>query len=105
MISMEQIADKIKFKQYEFSEHALDQSIIRDISVTEIEQALLENALIIEDYPDDKYSPSCLILGYTDNNRPLHIQCSYANRPLIKLITLYQPDPERWIEYKIRKLK
>lgn len=105
MISVEQIAGKIEFKQYEFSEHALDQSIIRDISVAEIEQALLENALIIEDYPNDKYGPSCLILGYTDNNRPLHIQCSYASRPLIKIITLYQPDSERWIDYKIRKLK
>jgi len=28
-----------KIKQYEFSKHALDQSITRDISVSEIEQA------------------------------------------------------------------
>ena len=69
--SMDEIASKIKFKQYEFSKHALDQSIIRDISVSEIEEAISENALIIEDYPNDKYGPSCLILGYTKNKRPL----------------------------------
>ena len=44
---------------------------------------------IIEDYPDDKYGPSCLILGFTLTNRPVHIQCSYPSRPLIKIITLY----------------
>ena len=65
MTQIAKIVAKIKHKKYEFSRHALDQSIIRDISVPEIEQAILENAVIIEDYPDDKYGPSCLILGYT----------------------------------------
>ncbi|MEG4054235.1 MULTISPECIES: DUF4258 domain-containing protein [unclassified Microcoleus] len=32
---------------------------------------------VIEEYPDDKYSPSCLIFGLTIANRPLHVQCSY----------------------------
>ena len=27
----------------------------------------------IEDYPNDKYDPSCLILGFTRSRRPLHI--------------------------------
>ena len=31
-----------------------DQSIIRDIGIPEMVQAILENAVIIEDYPDDK---------------------------------------------------
>jgi hypothetical protein len=105
LTEIKQITDKIKLKLYEFSQHALDQSIIRNISVAEIEQAISENALIIEDYPNDKYGPSCLILGYTENKRPLHIQCSYASRPLVKIITLYQPDSEIWINYTIRKLK
>ena len=101
--SMDEIASKIKFKQYEFSKHALDQSIIKDISVSEIEEAISENALIIEDYLNDKYGPSCLILGYTKNKRPLHIHCSYASRSLVKIITLYQPEPKLWIDNKVRK--
>lgn len=75
MIQIAKIVEKIKHKKYEFSRHALDQSIIRGIGVSEMEQAILENAIIIEDYPNDKYGPSCLILGYTKNGRPLHIQC------------------------------
>ena len=97
------IVAKIKNKKYEFSRHALDQSIIRDISVPEMEQAILENAVVIEDYPDDKYGPSCLILGYTESGRPLHIQCGYSEKFLMKIITLYQPDPEFWVDDKIRK--
>ena len=103
MTQIAKIVAKIKNKKYEFSRHALDQSIIRDISVPEIEQAILENAVIIEDYPDDKYGPSCLILGYTKSGRALHIQCGYSDHFLMKIITLYQPDPEFWVDDKIRK--
>ena len=70
-----------------------------------MKQAILENASIIEDYPTDKYGPSCLILAYTQSGRPLHIQCSYPSRPLVKIITLYQPDSERWLDNRIRKSK
>lgn len=63
----------------------------------------MENGEIIEDYPDDKYGPSCLVLGFTEQTRPLHIQCSYPSRPRLKIITDYEPDPELWIDFKIRK--
>ncbi len=46
-----------------------------------------------------------LILGYTKEARSLHVQCSYPNRSLIKVITLYQPDPKLWIDDRIRKAK
>ncbi len=63
----------------------------------------IENGEIIEDYPDDKFGPSCLIYGRTKLERPLHIQCSYPARPKIKIITVYEPDPEEWIDFKIRR--
>jgi len=91
-------------RQYEFSKHAVDQSIIRDISVTEVEEAIAGNAKVIEDYPDDKYGPSCLILGFTRAGRPLHVQCSYPSRPLIKVITVYEPDPNLWVDFRIRRV-
>jgi len=100
---LEDIRVKILNRQFEFSKHAVDQSIIRDIAVAEVEQAISSRCQVIEDYLEDKYGPSCLILGFTDAGRPLHIQCSYPTRPLIKIITLYQPDPNLWIDYRIRK--
>jgi hypothetical protein len=103
MSMLEEIRNKILQRQYEFSKHAVDQSIIRDISVAEIEQTISGRCEIIEDYPNDKYGPSCLILGYTEDRRPLHLQCSYPSRPLIKIITLYEPDPDLWVDLRVRK--
>ena len=103
MTLIQEIRIKIKRRQYEYSKHAVDQSIIRDISVAELEDAMANKIEIIEDYPDDKYGPSCLIFGQTKSGRPLHIQCSYPSRPLVKIITLYEPDPELWIDFRVRK--
>jgi len=103
MYLLDKIKEKIRQHKYEFSRHAVDQSIIRNISVAEIEEALLGCSEIIEDYPDDKYGPSCLILGFSDQERPLHIQCSYPERPSVKIITVYEPDRNLWIDEKIRK--
>lgn len=100
---LEEIKRKILQRQYEFSKHAVDQSIIRNIGVREVEEAISIRSEIIEDYPDGKYGPSCLILGFTMTGRPLHFQCSYPTRPLIKIITLYEPDPDLWMDFKIRK--
>jgi Domain of unknown function (DUF4258) len=103
MALIDEIRLKFKERHYEFSKHAVDQSIIRDISVAEVEDAIASQSEVIEDYPEDKYGPSCLILGYTKASRPLHIQCSYARRPLIKIITLYEPDAGLWVDFRIRK--
>jgi len=100
---LEEIRSKILRRQYEFSKHAVDQSIIRDISVAEVEEAISGRCEIIEDYPDDKYGPSCLILGFTKAGRPFHLQCSYPSRPLIKIITIYEPDPDLWVNFRVRK--
>ena len=103
MALIQEIRIKIKQRHYEYSKHAVDQSIIRDISVLELEDAVAGKSEVIEDYPDDKYGPSCLILGYTKTGRPLHMQCSYPSRPLVKIITLYQPDPDLWIDFRARR--
>jgi len=100
---IDEIRVKVKKRLYEYSKHAVDQSIIRDISLRELEEAIAGRSEVIEDYPEDKYGPSCLIFGYTRAGRPLHIQCSYPSRPLIKIITLYEPDPDLWIDFRTRK--
>ena len=102
MSLFDEIRQKIEADQFEFSKHAVDQSIIRGISVQEVRE-IFTNAEVIEDYPEDKYGPSCLILGRTSAGRPLHVQCSYPSRPLIKVITLYEPDPIRWSDFKVRR--
>lgn len=100
---VEEIRGKIASDQFEFSKHAVDQSIMRSIRVQEIKEAIATGQ-VIEDYPDDKYGPSCLISGLTQANRPIHLQCSYPSRPFIKIITVYEPDSKRWSnDFTIRR--
>jgi len=58
---------------------------------------------VIEEYPDDKYSPSCLLLGFTRMGRPLHIQVSLADGESLRIITLYEPSQEEWVNYSRRR--
>jgi hypothetical protein len=61
--------------EYEFSRHAFRRVVERNISEQEIREAGAQ-AEIVEDYPDDKYSPSALLLGFSAAGRPLHFQVS-----------------------------
>lgn len=100
---LDDIRDKIGRRRYEFSKHAVDQGIVRGISVSEMQEAIVGMSEVIEDYPDDKYGPTCLILGHTKAGRPLHVQCSHPSRPLVRIVTLYEPDPQLWIDMRLRK--
>lgn len=95
---------QVKFAQglFEFTQHATDQSLVRRITVKEIREAVALGE-VIEDYPSDKYGPSCLIFGITANRRPIHVQCSYPSRSLIAIITVYEPDALRWIDFRTRR--
>jgi len=102
MAMIEEIRTKVAAGQFEFSQQAVDQSIVRRISVAEIREAF-SCAEVIEDYPDDKYGPSCLLLGFAKSGRALHLQVTYPSRPTLKLITVYEPDPAGWIDFRSRK--
>ena len=102
MVIINDIREKIASDQFEFSQHAVDQSIVRHISVQELREAIAVGE-VIEDYPDDKYGPSCLVFGVTLAGRALHIHCSDPSRPAVKIITLYEPDPQRWVDFKVRR--
>jgi hypothetical protein len=73
-----------------------------NISDQEIREAG-RKAEIIEDYPYDKFSASALLLGFTTTKRPLHFQVSLMDAPLVKIITIYEPNPNEWTRYKQRR--
>ena len=94
------IRDKITNGDYRISDHAVKRMIKRSIDRVEIEETVTSGE-IIEEYPDDKYSPSCLIYGKTENGRDLHIQLSLP--PSVVIITVCDPDPGEWIDFKKRR--
>jgi hypothetical protein len=103
MKSLEEIQKQLELGQFELTRHALKRQVERDISRNDIKE-IGKNVVIIEDYPDDKYSPSCLLLGFTGIKRVLHVQVSRIDSDTTKIITLYEPNQNEWIEYKIRRI-
>jgi hypothetical protein len=72
----------------------------RSISTNDATESIL-NGEIIEEYPKDKYGPSCLILGKTIEERHLHVVCSLP--PRVRIITVYEPDTDKWIKRTTRR--
>jgi hypothetical protein len=99
-MTLDGIRDNIKDGRYRFSDHAVKRMIKRNISCQEIETVINEGE-IIEEYPDDKYAPTCLVYGKTVTGRILHVQVALP--PSVVVITAYEPDPEQWINGKNRR--
>ena len=102
MKTLEDIRRQLAEGEFEFSRHAFRRAVERNISEQEIRETGMQ-AEIIEDYPEDKYSPSALLLGFTAAGRPLHFQVSFAEADLTKIITIYEPDPSEWLDYQKRR--
>lgn len=102
MKPLSQIRQELATGQFEFSRHAFRRVVERNIGEQEIREAG-ERAEVIEDYPGDKYSPSGLLLGFTRAGRALHLQVSFAESDATKIITIYEPDPNEWIENRKRR--
>ena len=102
MKTLAQIREQLAAGQFDFSRHAFKRAIERNISEEEVRTAGVQ-VEIIEEYPEDKYSPSVLMLGFTSVGRPLHIQVSSADSEVTRIITLYEPDPSEWAEYRKRR--
>jgi len=102
MKTLPQIQQHLAGGEFEFSRHALRRVVERNISEQEIREAGAK-AEVIENYPDDKYSPSALLLGFTAAGRALHFQVSFAESDATKIITIYEPNPNEWIENRKRR--
>jgi len=104
-MEIERIVEAIRAKRIRITDHADEEAQADKLKYEEIYFSVL-NGEIIEDYPKDKPYPSCLIYGQTFAGEPVHSVWAYNQKSKwAVLITVYRPDPNRWINYKIRKKK
>ena len=68
----------------------------RMIGSDEVEGVVTQGE-VIEDYPSDPRGHSCLMLGFGDGGRAVHVVCSPKDEYLA-IITAYLPDPAQWSE-------
>jgi hypothetical protein len=93
-VLIEDLIEKIKDRKIKWRGHASKRAIERNIFSDDVLQAIVSGE-IIEEYPEDFPFPSCLVLGYTKDKRPLHI-VSAVGQDYIWIITVYIPDLKKW---------
>ena len=102
MYNIESIQAMYIKRAVEFTQYFHNRIKERLIKHADIKSAVM-NGEIIEQNLNDLQNPSILILGYTRNNKPLHIAVG-VDDDKIWLITVYYPAPGIWEEdYKRRK--
>ena len=96
------ILNAIQSGQIRITDHADEEAQNDRLSYDEIFSSVLSGA-IIEDYLDDKPYPSCLVAGSTFKGKPVHSVWAYNKETKwAALVTVYRPDPVRWINWKRR---
>ena len=103
-MQVEDIKRAIFSGEYEISFHADKERRAEEIETDDIKEAI-KNGEILEDYPNDSRGPSCLVLGYTKDNRAVHIVCALLPTDIIRIITVYIPSLPKWVDPKTRRKK
>jgi Domain of unknown function (DUF4258) len=80
---------------FRVTRHAQEEMAEEGILLDEVLEAIA-SAQVVENYPGHRRGPCCLVAGYTASGRPLHVVCT-TERPLLILITVYEPTPPRWV--------
>ena len=90
--------DKIKW-----SSHALKRFRERHIKLSDFTNCILTGQ-IIEFYPDDYKTPSCLVCGISTDQKILHTVSGFDGE-YIYAVTAYFPNDNEWEpDYKTRKV-
>jgi len=102
-MKIDSIRDAVQKSHVRISDHADEEAEADGLTFDEIYFSVLHGE-IIEDYPGDKPYPSCLIYGMTFSGDPVHSVWAYnEENQWAVLVTVYRPDPDRWIRWRERK--
>ena len=88
------IKDRIRQNEYYFSRHGDQERQNDDLTIAEVEQAILSGR-ILEDYKDTGRGASCLVVGFTDGSKPIHVICGMLD-VWLSIVTVYIPMPPKF---------
>ncbi|MFQ5849860.1 MAG: DUF4258 domain-containing protein [Candidatus Binatia bacterium] len=94
-MDLEEIRRVLREGRYELSFHAQQERLGENLDTADIEEAVLSQGEILEEYPDDPCGESCLILGFV-RAEPIHVVFGWARRrqdvaKILRVITVYRP--------------
>ena len=104
--TFERVKALIANNEIRISDHGYDELADDEIAVVEV-LAGVEDATVVEDYPEFAKGPCVLVLEFDAGSKPIHvvwgIPLGHAG-PAV-LVTAYRPDPARWSEDFLERLK
>jgi hypothetical protein len=104
-VNIESSINAIHSNRIRITDHADEEAQADCLFFDEIFFSVVQGE-IIEEYPNDFPYPSCLIYGDTFSGDPIHSVWAYnEDNQWAVLITVYRPDPERWINWRKRRSK
>jgi len=104
-MDIEIVNKAIRDSRVRITDHADEEAVDDGLTFEEIYFSVMHGE-VIEDYPNDNPYPSCLIFGRSFSGEPIHSVWAYNPENLwVVLVTVYRPDPERWVSWKVRVKK
>ena len=91
------IRELIKKREILISNHGYDELAQDDIFIKDIINSI-DNAIVIEDYPDAWKGATVLLLQFDRNGNAVHTVWGIPKEKITPavLITAYRPDPNKW---------
>lgn len=75
--------------------HAHQRMVEEGVTLDEVLETVGTSSML-ENYPEHRRGPCCLLNGFTGSRRPLHVVCT-TTRPELIIITAYEPKPPKWL--------
>jgi len=89
------ILDSVKAQHYRYSRHGDRERQNDGLTLLEVEQAILSGR-ILEHYPDTGRGESCLVAGFADNGKPVHVVWGSQSDWMV-VVTVYIPTPPKFL--------
>ena len=93
-MDIESIKIKIASGGYIYSRHGDAERQDDNLSFLDVEESIL-NGRMLESYEDTGRGESCLIVGFSDDGKPIHVVCG-QNRDTLVIVTVYIPTPPKF---------
>lgn len=97
---VERVRTHARTENFRLTRHALEEMVEEAISLREVLE-VIGSAEVLENYPEHRRGPCCLLCGKTEAGRPLHIVAT-TMRPELIIITVYEPKAPKWATPEVR---